>query len=145
MPPLQSPRIVDQLRERIRYLHYSLRTEEAYVYWVKGYIRFHQLRHPADMGKAKNKSKFKHLLSKTREINVLSAARFFLFGARDIWFVVAVPVFLSVKLGWGFTEVFGMTVTETHQHPTTPVAESNASISPPVRSRSSTPSATAIR
>ena len=52
MPPLQSPRIVDQLRERIRYLHYSLRTEEAYVYWVKGYIRFHQLRHPADMGKA---------------------------------------------------------------------------------------------
>ena len=52
MPPLQAPRIVDQLRERIRYLHYSLRTEEAYVYWVKGYIRFHQLRHPADMGKA---------------------------------------------------------------------------------------------
>ncbi len=52
MPPLQSSRIVDQLRERIRYLHYSLRTEEAYVYWVKGFIRFHQLRHPAEMGKA---------------------------------------------------------------------------------------------
>ncbi|HEX8790331.1 MAG TPA: organoarsenical effux MFS transporter ArsJ [Polyangiaceae bacterium] len=60
---------------------------------------------PAEMGKAKSKAKFATLLSKTREINVLSAARFFLFGARDIWFVVGVPVFLSVRLGWGFTEV----------------------------------------
>ena len=60
---------------------------------------------PAEMGKAKSKAKFTTLLSKTREINVLSAARFFLFGARDIWFVVGVPVFLSVRLGWGFTEV----------------------------------------
>jgi MFS family permease len=60
---------------------------------------------PAEIGKAKEKAKFTTLLSKTREINVLSAARFFLFGARDIWFVVGVPVFLSVHLGWGFTEV----------------------------------------
>jgi hypothetical protein len=60
---------------------------------------------PAEMGKAKNKPKFSALLSKKRDINVLAAARFFLFGARDIWFVVGVPVFLSVKLGWGFTEV----------------------------------------
>lgn len=60
---------------------------------------------PHEMGKSKGKSKFKGLLSKTREVNVLSAARFFLFGARDIWFVVGVPVFLSVSLGWGFTEV----------------------------------------
>ncbi len=62
---------------------------------------------PVEAGKAKSKSKFKHLLSKTREVNVLSGARFFLFGARDIWFVVAVPVFLSTKLGWSFTEVGG--------------------------------------
>ncbi len=60
---------------------------------------------PSELGKAKKKSKFTQLLSKAREVNVLSAARFFLFGARDIWFVVAVPVFLSVKLGWGFTRV----------------------------------------
>lgn len=60
---------------------------------------------PHEMGKSKAKSKFKGLLSKTREVNVLSAARFFLFGARDIWFVVGVPVFLSVNLAWGFTEV----------------------------------------
>ncbi len=52
MPPLQSGRILDQLRERIRYMHYSLRTEEAYVYWVRAFIRFHGLRHPSDMGKA---------------------------------------------------------------------------------------------
>jgi len=60
---------------------------------------------PRELGKSKAKSKFKGLLSKTREVNVLSAARFFLFGARDVWFVVGVPVFLSVNLGWGFTEV----------------------------------------
>lgn len=62
---------------------------------------------PADMGKAKKKSKLGQLLSKSREVNILSSARFFLFGARDIWFVVAVPVFLSVRLGWTFTEVGG--------------------------------------
>lgn len=62
---------------------------------------------PRELGKSKAKSKFKGLLSKTREVNVLSAARFFLFGARDIWFVVGVPVFLSASLGWGFTEVGG--------------------------------------
>jgi MFS family permease len=60
---------------------------------------------PAAMGRAKGKSKLGGILSKSREINVLSGARFFLFGARDIWFVVGVPVFLAGQLGWGFTEV----------------------------------------
>ena len=60
---------------------------------------------PAEMGKAKNRPRFSTLFSKSRDINVLAAARFFLFGARDIWFVVGVPVFLSVRLGWGFTEI----------------------------------------
>lgn len=60
---------------------------------------------PPQLGKAKAKAKFTTILSKERAINLLSAARFFLFGARDIWFVVGVPVFLSVHLGWGFTEV----------------------------------------
>ncbi|MFO1450172.1 MAG: organoarsenical effux MFS transporter ArsJ [Opitutaceae bacterium] len=60
---------------------------------------------PADLGRAKSKVGFKQLFSKTREINVLSAARLFLFGARDIWFVVGVPVFLRSGLGWSFTEV----------------------------------------
>ena len=51
-PPLKSVRLLDQVRERIRYKHYSIRTEEAYVYWVCGFIRFHQLKHPRDMGSA---------------------------------------------------------------------------------------------
>jgi predicted MFS family arabinose efflux permease len=62
---------------------------------------------PREMGKAKSKKKFRGILSKSREINVLSAARFFLFGTRDIWFVVAVPLFLATQLRWSFTEVGG--------------------------------------
>lgn len=49
LPPLQSGRLLDQLRERIRYLHYSIRTEQAYVYWVDLFVRFHGMRHPAEM------------------------------------------------------------------------------------------------
>lgn len=60
-----------------------------------------------DFGKAKAKTKFKHLFSKTREINYLSAARVFLFSARDVWFVVALPLFLYEVLGWSFTAVGG--------------------------------------
>ena len=60
---------------------------------------------PRDMGKTKVKIKFKHLFSKERSINQLSAARFFLFGARDIWFVVALPVYLSMTLGWSHLAV----------------------------------------
>jgi len=41
--------LLDQLRSQIRYLQYSIRTEDAYVYWVRAFIRFHGLRHPADM------------------------------------------------------------------------------------------------
>ena len=60
---------------------------------------------PKNMGKTKTKVKFKHLFSKNREINRLSAARLFLFGARDVWFVVALPVYLSAVLGWTHTQV----------------------------------------
>lgn len=60
-----------------------------------------------DLGKAKQKPKFRELFSKSRAINILSAARLFLFGARDVWFVVALPVFLSSQLGWGFWWVGG--------------------------------------
>lgn len=64
-----------------------------------------QLKLPAQMGRAKAKPKFTAMLSKSRDINLLSGARFFLFGARDVWFVVGVPVFLSSRLGWSFTQV----------------------------------------
>lgn len=57
------------------------------------------------MGKAKKKAKITDIFSKSREINLLSAARVFLFGARDVWFVVGVPVFLYSQLGWTFNQV----------------------------------------
>ena len=55
----------------------------------------------------KSKPAFSSLFSKSQGINVLSLARFFLFGARDVWFVVALPVFLEASLGWSFGEIGG--------------------------------------
>ena len=54
----------------------------------------------SDLGKAKVKPKFTDLFSKSPAINTLSAARLFLFGARDVWFVVALPVYLSQTFNW---------------------------------------------
>ena len=54
-----------------------------------------------DLGKARQTPKFTDIFSKSDAVNYLSAARFFLFGARDIWFVIALPVFLSQTLNWG--------------------------------------------
>jgi predicted MFS family arabinose efflux permease len=60
-----------------------------------------------DIGKSKKKPPLRSVLSKSSAINRLSAARFFLFGSRDIWFVVALPVFLSDELGWSERGVGG--------------------------------------
>ncbi len=57
------------------------------------------------LGKAKNTVKFSEMFSKSPAINKLSAARFFLFGARDVWFVVALPIYLTEVLGWQHTEI----------------------------------------
>ena len=46
------PRLLDALRQQIRTMHYSLRTEEAYVHWVRAFIHFHERRHPAELGRA---------------------------------------------------------------------------------------------
>jgi integron integrase len=51
-PPLLSTRLLDQMRERLRYGHYSLSTEHAYVHWVRWFVRFHRMRHPREMGAA---------------------------------------------------------------------------------------------
>ncbi len=53
-----------------------------------------------DIGRSKNKPPLRSILSKSPAINRLAAARFFLFASRDIWFVVALPVFLNDQLGW---------------------------------------------
>jgi hypothetical protein len=56
-------------------------------------------------GIAKQPQPFKHLFSKSSAVNRLSAARFFLFGSRDVWFVVALPVFLQSQLQWNYVQV----------------------------------------
>ena len=60
-----------------------------------------------DLGRAAKKPKPGDLFSKSREINFLSAARIFLFAARDVWFVVGVPVYLYDQAGWSFNAVAG--------------------------------------
>ncbi len=61
---------------------------------------FSVIRLPANLGKSSSKPRFSHLFSKSRAVNYLAAARLFLFAARDVWFVVALPVYLTVTLGW---------------------------------------------
>jgi hypothetical protein len=60
---------------------------------------------PASIGQAKKKAAFSGILSNSSGINRLSAARLALFAARDVWFVVSVPIFLASVLGWSFTQV----------------------------------------
>jgi MFS transporter, APGE family, 1-arseno-3-phosphoglycerate exporter len=60
-----------------------------------------------DIGKSKKKPPLRSILSKSTAINRLAVARFFLFASRDIWFVVALPVFLDEELGWSFYGVGG--------------------------------------
>jgi predicted MFS family arabinose efflux permease len=62
---------------------------------------------PGGIGKAKTRVPFSGVFSKTPAINRLSAARLFLFAARDVWFVVSVPIFLTSVLGWSFMQVGG--------------------------------------
>jgi integron integrase len=57
------------LRERLRYLHYSLRTEQNYLYWVRYFIRFHGLRHPREMGKPEIEA-FLSMLANERKVSV---------------------------------------------------------------------------
>ncbi len=71
-PPLQSVRLLDQVRERIRYLHYSLSTEKTYLYWVRFFIlwhgRNHKMTHPRDMG-AKEVEAFLTMLATERKVS----------------------------------------------------------------------------
>jgi integron integrase len=68
-PPLQASRLLGQLRERLRYLHYSLRTEQSYVYWARFFIHFSGLRHPRDLGKIEVEA-FLTMLATQRKVSV---------------------------------------------------------------------------
>jgi predicted MFS family arabinose efflux permease len=61
---------------------------------------------PRTLGKAKSSKSFRELFAKTRAINLLAAARIFMFGSRDVWFVVGLPVYLYAN-GWKYMEVAG--------------------------------------
>lgn len=67
LPPLASTRLLDQVRERIRYLHYSLRTEDAYLLWIRAFVRFHGLRHPRELGQPEVES-FLTMLAVERQV-----------------------------------------------------------------------------
>ena len=71
-PAFQSTRLLDQLRERVRYLHYSLQTEKAYLYWARFFIRWHgrngTMRHPRNMGQADVEA-FLTMLANERQVS----------------------------------------------------------------------------
>ena len=71
LPPLQAPKLLDQLRERIRYMNYSRRTELAYVHWTRHFIRFHKMRHPREMGKPEVEGFLMYLVAQ-RDLSVSS-------------------------------------------------------------------------
>jgi len=73
-----------------------------FVVWLISLVKL-----SGGFGQSNNKPKFTAILSKSRTINYLSGARLFLFGARDVWFVVALPVFLSNQLQWPHAFVGG--------------------------------------
>jgi len=79
-PPVK-PKLLHLVRQAIRIRHYSPRTEQAYVHWIRRYIFFHKLRHPADMGKPELNTFLSHLavrehVSASTQTQALSALVF---------------------------------------------------------------------
>lgn len=68
-PPAAKPRLLEVVRQRIRAKHYSLRTEEAYVHWIRHFVAFHGKRHPRDMGAPEVEAFLSHLAN-ARNVSV---------------------------------------------------------------------------
>ena len=92
-PSAGKPKLLDQVRIEIRRRHYSPRTEEAYVGWIKRYIRFHGIRHPAEMGKPEVEAFLSHLAVRDRvaEATQNQALNALLFLYREV---------LQIDLDW---------------------------------------------
>jgi site-specific recombinase XerD len=60
------PRLLDRVRDRLRYKHYSLRTEQAYIHWIKRFIYFHGKRHPEQMNGPEVEAFLTHLATKEK-------------------------------------------------------------------------------
>ena len=67
-PKADKPRLLDQVRDKIRAKHYSIRTEETYIQWIKRYIFFHNKRHPVEMG-AEEISQYLSYLAVQRKVS----------------------------------------------------------------------------
>ncbi|MGP1680691.1 MAG: integron integrase [Burkholderiales bacterium] len=63
---MPSPRLLDQVRDRLRVKHYSMRTEDAYLQWIRRFIFFHGKRHPREMGGAQVEAFLSHLATDAR-------------------------------------------------------------------------------
>jgi Phage integrase, N-terminal SAM-like domain len=63
---MPQPKLLEKYRERLRVKHYSLRTEDAYLHWVRRYIYFHGKRHPQEMGGSEVKAFLSHLATEGR-------------------------------------------------------------------------------
>ena len=89
----QSKRLLEQLREVLRYRHHSLKTEQAYLYWIRFFVRWQSrdapveaMRHPRDMGSA-DVTQFLTMLATARHVSVSAhnrALRALLFLYRDV-------------------------------------------------------------
>ncbi len=89
----QPPKLLEQMRERIRVKHYSLATEKTYLYWARFFIRFHGLRHPRDMGAPEVEAFLSHLATH-RDVSASTqnqAMHAILFLYRDV---------LAIELPW---------------------------------------------
>ena len=64
MEQKQPPKLLDLVRQKIRFLHYSSKTEQAYLLWIRRYILFHGKRHPKEMGEAELSSFLNYLVNK---------------------------------------------------------------------------------
>lgn len=71
-PPANKPKLLDQVRDNIRRRHYSIRTEQAYVDWIKRFILYHDKRHPRDMAEEEVTEFLTHL---ARDRNVASSTQ----------------------------------------------------------------------
>ena len=98
-PPLQSSRLLDQVRERIRYMHYRLATEKVYLYWVRFFVRWSagnndgRMLHPRDID-AKGINAFLTMLATERHVSASThnqALRANLFLYREV---------LAIDLPW---------------------------------------------
>jgi Phage integrase, N-terminal SAM-like domain len=65
-PTASAPRLLEQVRNTICVRHYSIRTEEAYLHWIKRFILFHGKRHPSEMGPTEVETFLTHLAVKGR-------------------------------------------------------------------------------